>query len=62
LQLLPAQPSGLYEEVWREAFQQGGLELIDFPDTALDCGTIEGYLRQTFWRTTAEASLVKVQW
>jgi N-acetyl-alpha-D-muramate 1-phosphate uridylyltransferase len=42
---LPAQPSGLYEEVWREAFQQGGLELIDFPGTALDCGTIEGYLR-----------------
>jgi len=42
---LPACPSGLYEAVWRDAWERGRLELIDVTGPAIDCGTIADYLR-----------------
>ena len=42
---LPPVPSGLYEAVWREAWQRKEIELIDTTRTAVDCGTPARYLR-----------------
>lgn len=42
---LPPQPLGLYEAVWREAFRRGQLELVSTSSDAIDCGTLNGYLR-----------------
>jgi MurNAc alpha-1-phosphate uridylyltransferase len=42
---LPASPLGLYEAVWRKAWERGQLELIDVTGPAIDCGTVAGYLR-----------------
>lgn len=42
---LPARPLGLYEAVWRNAWQRGELELIDVSGPAIDCGTVADYLR-----------------
>lgn len=36
---LPVEPSGLYERVWRQAWQAGALELVTFDGTFVDCGT-----------------------
>jgi N-acetyl-alpha-D-muramate 1-phosphate uridylyltransferase len=42
---LPATPSGLYELVWREAWERGELELVEHGGDAVDCGTPSDYLR-----------------
>ena len=42
---LPARPLGLYEAVWRNAWERGQLELIDVTGPAVDCGTVAEYLR-----------------
>ena len=42
---LPACPLGLYEAVWRNAWESGKLELIDVTGPAIDCGTVADYLR-----------------
>ena len=42
---LPARPLGLYEAVWRNAWERGRLELVDVTGPAIDCGTVAEYLR-----------------
>lgn len=42
---LPASPLGLYEAVWRNAWERGLLELIEVSGPAIDCGTVAEYLR-----------------
>lgn len=42
---LPARPLGLYEAVWRHAWEQGQLELIDVIGPAVDCGTVAEYVQ-----------------
>jgi MurNAc alpha-1-phosphate uridylyltransferase len=42
---LPASPLGLYEAVWRKAWERDQLELIDVTGPAVDCGTVAEYLR-----------------
>jgi NDP-sugar pyrophosphorylase family protein len=42
---LRACPSGLYEVVWKDAWERGRLELIDAIGPAIDCGTVAEYLR-----------------
>lgn len=42
---LPAEPSGLYEVVWRDAWRRGELEMVDVVGHAVDCGTVADYLR-----------------
>ena len=42
---LPARPLGLYEAVWKNAWERGQLELIDIAGPAVDCGTVTDYLR-----------------
>lgn len=42
---LPAEPSGLYEVLWRDEHAAGRLELVPFLGTAIDCGTPTDYLR-----------------
>ena len=41
---LPARPLGLYEAVWRDAWERGQLELVDVTGPAIDCGTVADYL------------------
>jgi NDP-sugar pyrophosphorylase family protein len=41
---LAAEPTGLYEVVWREEHAAGRLELVPFRGTAIDCGTPADYL------------------
>jgi N-acetyl-alpha-D-muramate 1-phosphate uridylyltransferase len=38
-------PSGLYERVWRAAFVDGRLELVETSEPTIDCGTPADYLR-----------------
>lgn len=42
---LPARPLGLYEVLWKDAWERGELELVDVDGTAVDCGTVGDYLR-----------------
>jgi len=42
---LSEEPTGLYEVMWRAEHEAGRLELVDFPGTAVDCGTPADYLR-----------------
>ena len=42
---LPAEPSGLYEQVWRPAYERAELDLVTTPETFIDCGTPAEYLR-----------------
>jgi NDP-sugar pyrophosphorylase family protein len=42
---LPAQPSGLYEVLWKGEDAAGRLDLAPFEGTAIDCGTPADYLR-----------------
>ena len=42
---LPAEPTGLYEAVWRSYEQRGALDLVRFDGTFVDCGTPRDYLR-----------------
>ncbi|UER53661.1 NTP transferase domain-containing protein [Kineosporiaceae bacterium SCSIO 59966] len=42
---LAAEPSGLYEVLWRREHEAGRLELVTFTGTAIDCGTPTDYLR-----------------
>lgn len=42
---LPASPLGLYEAVWRKAWELGQLELVEVTGPAVDCGTVADYLR-----------------
>lgn len=42
---LPARPLGLYEAVWRNAWERGTLDLVDVTGPAIDCGTVAEYLR-----------------
>ncbi|MFP5335808.1 MAG: NTP transferase domain-containing protein [Actinomycetes bacterium] len=41
---LRAEPSGLYEVLWREEHRLGRLDLVPFVGTAIDCGTPADYL------------------
>jgi NDP-sugar pyrophosphorylase family protein len=41
---LKAEPTGLYEVVWREAWERGELELVEHSGTAFDVGTPERLL------------------
>jgi hypothetical protein len=41
---LRAEPSGLYEALWRDR-RDAGLDLVEHPGTAVDCGTAASYLR-----------------
>lgn len=40
-----AEPSGLFEVMWRDLHAAGGLDLVSFEGTAIDCGTPADYLR-----------------
>ena len=42
---LRAEPSGLYEVLWRRQDGEGALDLVPFAGTAIDCGTPADYLR-----------------
>jgi MurNAc alpha-1-phosphate uridylyltransferase len=42
---LEAEPSGLYEVLWRRALAAGRLDLVRHAGTAIDCGTPSDYLR-----------------
>jgi N-acetyl-alpha-D-muramate 1-phosphate uridylyltransferase len=42
---LPATPAGLYEVSWRQLYADGGLDVIETPGPAVDCGTPVDYLR-----------------
>jgi NDP-sugar pyrophosphorylase family protein len=42
---LEPQPTGLYERVWRQAAEEGRLELVTTEQVAIDCGTPTDYLR-----------------
>jgi N-acetyl-alpha-D-muramate 1-phosphate uridylyltransferase len=42
---LPRCPQGLYEAVWKKAWESDQLELVDVIGPAVDCGTIAEYLR-----------------
>jgi len=42
---LPASPLGLYEAVWRKAWELGQLERVEVTGPAVDCGTVADYLR-----------------
>jgi NDP-sugar pyrophosphorylase family protein len=42
---LPATPSGLYEQLWRDLDARDQLDLFAFDGTAIDCGTPQSYLR-----------------
>ncbi len=42
---LAATPTGLYEVLWRDAWQRGELELVEAAGEAVDCGTPRDYLR-----------------
>jgi hypothetical protein len=42
---LPAAPLGLYEAVWHEAWKRGEIEFVDALGPAIDCGTVDDYLR-----------------
>jgi NDP-sugar pyrophosphorylase family protein len=42
---LEPRPSGLYEVVWRYAFELGRLDLVDHDGPFADCGSPEDYLR-----------------
>lgn len=39
-----AEPSGLYEQVWGPAWEEGRLELVEHDGFFVDCGTPAGYL------------------
>ena len=41
---LRAEPTGLYEVVWREAWERGALDLVEHDGTAFDVGTPERLL------------------
>lgn len=41
---LPAEPSGLYEVLWRELADRDLLDLVPFDGLAVDCGTPADYL------------------
>jgi MurNAc alpha-1-phosphate uridylyltransferase len=41
---LAAEPSGLYERVWRSELERGDLELVTTSAVAIDCGTPADYL------------------
>lgn len=45
LAALPDGPGGLYEPLWRPAWDAGRLELVEHDDVAVDCGTPSDYLR-----------------
>ncbi len=42
---LPDEPCGLYGLVWRPAFEDGRLELVEATGVSIDCGTPADYLR-----------------
>lgn len=42
---LAAEPSGLFEVLWRPAYEAGRLDLVRHTGTAIDCGTPADYLR-----------------
>ena len=42
---LPDAPCGLYELVWRAAYADGSLEMIEATGASIDCGTPADYLR-----------------
>ncbi|MFN8168326.1 MAG: sugar phosphate nucleotidyltransferase [Candidatus Nanopelagicales bacterium] len=42
---LPDEPCGLYGLVWRPAYAEGRLELVEAVGTSIDCGTAADYLR-----------------
>lgn len=42
---LRAEPSGLYEAMWRDLDRSGEIDFVEFPGTAIDCGTPADYLR-----------------
>jgi MurNAc alpha-1-phosphate uridylyltransferase len=42
---LPGCQLGLYEAVWKNAWERGQLELVDVVGPAVDCGTVAEYLR-----------------
>jgi NDP-sugar pyrophosphorylase family protein len=46
---LPSEPAGLYEVVWRQAWEAGDLELVPFDGVFYDCGTPADYLRANLW-------------
>ncbi len=41
---LAAEPSGLYEVLWRRELERGTVELVTTADVAIDCGTPDDYL------------------
>lgn len=52
---LPAEPSGLYERVWREALDAGRVELVAHRGRFADCGTPREYLRANLWASGGES-------
>jgi NDP-sugar pyrophosphorylase family protein len=45
LATLRAEPTGLYEVLWRRQQAEGRLDLVPFAGTVVDCGTPHDYLR-----------------
>jgi MurNAc alpha-1-phosphate uridylyltransferase len=54
---LSAEPSGLYEVMWRDRAAAGRLELVGFDGTAIDCGTPADYLAANLHATRGETLL-----
>lgn len=54
---LDAEPTGLYEVLWREEARRGRLEFVTHAGTAIDCGTPTQYLRANL-RASGGASVV----
>lgn len=51
---LEARPSGLYEVLWRDAFQAGRIELVASEGAFFDCGTPSEYLAANLFASRGE--------
>ncbi len=52
---IPVRPAGLYEAVWRQAQDEGRLDLVPTAATFVDCGTPREYLRANLLASGGES-------
>lgn len=54
---LPAEPTGLYEVLWRTANERGELDLVRSTATSVDCGTPADYLAANLQATGGSSAV-----
>ena len=54
---LDATPTGLFEVLWRDAFDEGRVDLVDHHGTFIDCGTPREYLAANLDATGGESAI-----